>query len=38
MKAKYDKPNDDVGDRNPGKTGGLFLRIALVVINGGNRS
>lgn len=34
MKAKYDKPNDDVGDRNPGKIGGLFLRIALVVLMG----
>jgi uncharacterized membrane protein len=34
MKVKYDKPNNDVRDRNPGKTGRLFLRMALGVIMG----
>ena len=32
MKVKYDKSNNDVGENNPGKTGRLFLRIALVVM------
>ena len=35
MSASDDNLKHDAGDRNPSKTGGLFLRIALMLIIGG---